>query len=358
MVLKVNHAQCTLALRSQRLEEMSESYLGAITGHVYGALLQVLEGRKRGRDDEIIEPEQDPGDEELRQPTATTAEVVELLDPDLDLSPSISGASSMFKISKSDGKQRKRVKPFDPNAEELGIKQEEESDDDDENQYAGYSSYADREKRLCLIEEHLKLLAEHSKGFCTRVGNAGHGEWRVNFPALTKILIQTDIDSTIMARFGKIHTRITRLLRERGRLDEKQVASFSMMRIKDVRVILTELQFAGLVEAQEVPKDTARTPARTIYLWIHDQERVSSILLQQTYQAMSRTFRRLGVERETYRSAIERAEMYPDSLSPSDRDTLMQWREIEEKLLMQVQRMDELVALLRDFSGTDTSLVS
>ncbi|SMR63081.1 unnamed protein product [Zymoseptoria tritici ST99CH_3D1] len=360
MVLKVNHAQCTLALRSQRLEEMSESYLGGITSHVYGALLQVLEGRKRGRDDDIIEPDLDPGDEELRQPTATTSEVVELLDPTFDLSLSINGASSMYKITNGDsnGKPQKKPKAFDPELEELGIKQEMESDDEDDHHFPGYSSYADREKRLCLIEEHLKLLAEHSKGFCTRVGNAGHGEWRVNFPALTKTLIQNDIDATIMARFGKVHTRITRLLRERGRLDEKQVASFSMMRIKDVRVILTELQFAGLVEAQEVPKDTARTPARTIYLWIHDQERVSSILLQQTYQAMSRTFRRLAVEREAYKSAVERAEMYPDSLSPSDRDALMQWREIEEKLLMQVQRMDELVALLRDFSGMDTSLVS
>ena len=85
------------------------------------------------------------------------------------------------------------------------------------------------------------------------------------------------------------------------------------------------------------------------------------MLLLQTYQAMSRTLQRLKQERENYKNVIEKAEMMDakqEELNQNERDAVMQWREVEEKLVIQVQRMDEQVALLRDFSGRDTSLVS
>ena len=115
------------------------------------------------------------------------------------------------------------------------------------------------------------------------------------------------------------------------------------------------------VECQEVPKDGSRQNARTIFLWFHDQQRVQSLLLQHTYQAMARLLQRLKAERENYRNAIEKAEMMDvkqESLNQNEQEAVMQWREVEEKLLVQLQRTDEFVALLRDFSGKDTSLFS
>ena len=111
----------------------------------------------------------------------------------------------------------------------------------------------------------------------------------------------------------------------------------------------------------QVPKDTTRQSARTHYLWFHDQSRIQSLLLQQTYQGMARTLQRLKQERENYRNAIEKAEMMDvkqEALAQTERDAVTQWREVEEKLLIQIQRMDETVALLRDFSGKDKSLIS
>lgn len=339
---------------------MAEPFLGGVTATVYGALLLVLESKLKLRDGDIEESREDD-DEEQWLPTATTTEVAEALDPTMDLTLGIQGASEIYKVSNRDGKKEKR-KVIDDEFADIGIKREIESDEEDV--YAvngGHTSYRDRNKKLSLIEEHLQLLEEHQKHFCTRIGGAGRGEWRVHFPALTDALVQADIDATILARFGKIHVRIVRMLRERGRLEEKQVAALAVMRLKDVRAILTELQFAGMVEGQEVPKDTARQPSRATYLWFHEQARVQSVLLQQTYQAMSRTMQRLRVERENYKGAIEKAQMMDvrqEALTQNEREAVMQWREVEERLLIQVQRMDELVALFRDFSGKDSSLVS
>ena len=36
---------------------------------------------------------------------------------------------------------------------------------------------------------------------------------------------------------------------------------------------------------------------------------------------------------------------------------LKEWREFEERLLVQVDRLDDLVGVLRDFSGSNTPLI-
>ncbi|UJO14503.1 DNA-directed RNA polymerase III subunit rpc3 [Fulvia fulva] len=356
MILKVNYAQCIAALRSDRLSHLAEPYLGPVTANVYGALLQALETKVRAKDDaERSKKDDDDEDEESDLPVATTAEVADLLDPSLDLNLGIHSD-----IQKVDSKDKKKRKLVDNEFADIGIKQEigSESEDDD-YQVNGHVSYEKRTKRLHLIEDHLRLLEEHPKTFCRRVGGGGGGEWKVHFPSLTDTLIQADIDSTVSARYGKISVRILRLLRERGRLEGKQIANLVMMRTKDVQAVLTILQYAGFVESQEIPKDGSRQPSRAVYLYFHEQSRVQSLMLQQTYQSMSRTLQRLGRERETYRSIIEKAQTVAmKDLPQPDRKALAEWRELEERLWLGVQRMDELVALFRDFSGRDVSLVS
>ncbi|KAF2207774.1 hypothetical protein CERZMDRAFT_62520 [Cercospora zeae-maydis SCOH1-5] len=340
LILTVNFAQYPVAHRSQRLEQFAQAHFGGVTATVYAALLQALESKIKARDDDFHE-EQDAEDQEARLPSVTTADISEVLKTwaplDLTLGLELKDAAHLYKPAAERDKPKKGKKR------------------------AGFVSYRDQNKTLSLIEEHLKLLAEHSTRFCRRVGSAGRGEWKVDFSSLTETLIAHDIDETVKARLTRVHAMIVRMLRDVGRLDEKDIAARLMMRVKDVRAILTQLQFAGLVEGQEVPKDNSRQPSRAIYLWYHDQDRVANLLLQQTYQGMARILQRLNSEREGYRGLMEKAEMMntkEESLSQPERDTLMHWREVEERLMIQFLRMDEHVALLRDFSGQDTSLIS
>ncbi|CAK1361286.1 unnamed protein product [Cercospora beticola] len=370
LILAVNFAQYPVAHRSQRLEQFAQAHFGGVTATVYAALLQALEAKIKARDDDIHE-EQDAEDQEARLPSVTTMDVSEVLKTwaplDLTLGLDLKDAAHLYKPAAERDKPKKgKKRAVDQENQEdwgdIGIKMELPSEDDDDDAPTnGFMSYRDQNKVLSLIEEHLKLLAEHSTRFCRRVGAAGRGEWKVDFPSLTEALIAHDIDETVKARLTRVHAMIVRMLRDVGRLDEKDIAARLMMRVKDVRAILTQLQFAGLVEGQEVPKDNSRQPSRAIYLWYHDQDRVANLLLQQTYQGMARILQRMGSERETYRGLMEKAEMMntkEESLTQPERDALMHWREVEERLMIQFLRMDEHVALLRDFSGKDTSLIS
>lgn len=364
MILAVNFAQYPIAHRSQRLENFAHESLGGVTATVYAALLQVLETRIRARDDDVHE-EQDDEDQEAQLPSATTTEVADVLKTwaPFDLTLGVRGAASLYRPPATERdktkKSKKRIIP-DEDFSEIGIKMESSDDDDEPNGANGFSSYKDQNNMLSLVEEHLKILAEHPKQFCRRAGNAGRGEYKVDFAALTDKLVASEIDQTVKARLSKVHALVVRMLRDVGRLEDKAIAARLMMRVKDVREILTQLQFAGLVEGQEVPKDNSRQPSRAVYLWYHDQSRVAPLLVQQSYQAMSRILQRLAQERVDKKGIIERAEMLKteDSLGQTEREHIMEWREIEEKLMLQFLRIDEHVALLRDFSGKDTSLTS
>lgn len=362
LVVRVNHDQCTFTLRTQCLEELAEQYLGHTTASVYGALLQVLESKMRAHDGYTLLSEDSDEDDKDYQPIVSTVEVADVLDTTLNLNTFVTTDESRRLVNGSN-RNKKRKPQSAEDAEDyalLGIKQEPSDSEEDHGANGMYGQFG-RGARLDLIEEHLKLLAEHQLKFCGRAGAAGRGEWQVDFAALTKRLVQKNIDATIMSRLGGVHMRVVRMLRDKGRIDEKQIAAMSMMRLKDVRSVLTQLQYAGFVESQDVPKDAQRQPSRTIFLYFYDQNRVQDQLLQRTYQALSRILQRLQLERQRYASAIEKAEkmdVNQDALNQNEREAVMQWRAVEEKLLLQVDRLDEQVALLRDFSGRNSSLVS
>ncbi|KAK0946511.1 RNA polymerase III subunit C82 [Friedmanniomyces endolithicus] len=364
LIVRVDFTRCSLGLRSQRLQRLAKRLLGSATGAVYGALLHALEDKMcsvRGESDESAKDD----DAEKILPSSDLNQIAEMLDPNVDLGSSIRGVGTSKRLPNDAGTNGKRKHVVDNEFAEIGIKPEISESEDDEPTTNGLTSYRNHANRVKMIEAHLLLLQEHPKGFCKRArAGSTSTEWGVDFETLTDALIQAELDTTIVARFGTTHLRVVRLLRERGKLEEKQVASFAMTRIKDVRAVLTELQSESLAEAQELPKDNQRQPSRTTYLWYFDPQRAQSLILQQTYKAMARTLQRIPVERERFRTIIEKAErtdikgQEQEKLETHERQLLREWREIEERLLTQVSRLDEVVMILRDCSGRDVSLAT
>jgi len=322
MVLKVNYEKCNVALRSQSLERLAARSIGDVTAKVYGTLLQLLE-RKIPRCYDDLEEYTDEHDEEDAQPTATTLDIGDLIPTSLDLGSTIAkdddfpnGDDDSYDVDDAPGRPVKR----------------EASAPDGYNDDA--SSFADRNKRLTQIEQHMALLAEHPRNFCSKISTRGKGEWRVS-----------------------IATRIVRMLNAKGKLDEKQVANFTLMRQKDIRAILAEMHEAGFLEAQEVPKDNSRQPSRTLFLWYFDPDRCRQLILSTTYKAQARLIQRMQYEKEEVSAVVQKAERldvvgHEDQLlTASDKSILRRWSEFEEKLVVQMARQDELVALMRDFLG-------
>lgn len=349
-----NTDKFNVSFRSQRLVDLSARLLGETTAQVYKALLRRLEHNIPRCHDEYseakrLEQENEEGDDvgydsdDDRDVTATSMEVEKGLDPSVD-------AHLGFTTDKP-----AKVK-VEMNGHSDGDGEDAEPKANGDEDHNGMSqAMINRQKRVSLVEQHLRLLAEHPFKFLTRVSTRGQGTWSVNFTALSHTLIQAELENLILARHGPTATRIVRILHAKGKLDEKQLGSLGLIRQKDLRRVLTQMQEAGYVDTQEVPRDNTRQPSRTIYLWFYDQDRCRKLVLNDTYKGMSRLLQRAKVEKEKVQAVIDKAErtdvkgQEDKYLSKAEKAALADWLEKEQKLLVQLSREDDLVAIFRDF---------
>ena len=358
---------------------MAHRYLGPVTAAVYGALLRTLERKDLAsrdvykaddersdhghNDDDDVKYDEDEPERYEKLSGAHDWEVLQNLDQSIDLASPVRDSDISAKtvsdpkengtVGKSYRKTGRGNRPVVP--------ADSDSEAEDEP-YDGVAARVEHQKRLNLVKWHLQLLEEHPKAFCIR--RMATDITSVDITALTRALIQTELDTMIAARHGPMSTRVIRVLREKGKLDEKQIADFCMKHLKELQPTLSNLQAYTLAEMQEVPREPVRQPNRSIYLWYFAEERVQDMFLQHAYQGMSRLLQRLHAERmsSTYRTAVDKAESADvvgreqELLTHQEREIVKKWRDIEEHMLIQVSRIDDVVALLRDFNGKDTSL--
>jgi len=337
-------------MRSWQLEQWSARYMGDTTARVYGALLFLLEKKiprcKEGINVEVKrEDDEDEDEDDVRirsAPIVTTVEVLDVLDPSLDLASAIGDQPAdedmMNGLTNGNHRHHKKVKveASDDAALEVG-------------------SMRWRHARVELIDQHLGLLAEHQFHFCEKVGTRGKSEWQVDFESLVTSMQQMEVVNTVNIRFGSFATRVVRMMTTKGKLDERQIAGNVMVRHRDIRSTLTELYDAGLLEMQEVARENSRMATRSIYLWYFDHDACVQLLLTNTYKAQCRALQRMRVQREKARPVIDKAERLDvigheeEYLTASDKKNLKVWREQEEKLLTQLSRQDDLVGIMRDF---------
>lgn len=211
--------------------------------------------------------------------------------------------------------------------------------------------------RLSIIRQHLLILASHPPHFLHRIpATPYHPEmWAVAFGPLTKHLLSLSLTQIITARFGALAARLTRILDDKGKLDEKTLTALGLVNQKSMRSLLTAMHRAGHIELQEIPRDTQRQPSRTMYLWYFDPERCKAKLLDETYKSMARALQRAREEREQIHGLVEKASRTDvvgkedELLGEAERRALGIWRGVEERILGEVGRLDDLVGLFRDF---------
>jgi len=203
----------------------------------------------------------------------------------------------------------------------------------------------------------MALLADDQYGFVTREAD-GQGAWSVNYQKVIQKIQEAEIDKLVLELFGSAGHRLVRMLRQLGKLDEKHLKDTTLMKQKDIRTKLAEMQLSGWVDIQEVPKDASRgaNNNRVIFLWFFDNERCSSLVLDHTYKSMSRLLHRLNVERRRAKSVLEltlRSDVRdkpPDEyLMPAQLNELHAFQDREDMLLGQLGRLDEIVGIFKDY---------
>jgi DNA-directed RNA polymerase III subunit RPC3 len=374
--------------------------LGEVTGQVYYAALCLLTSNlSRCRFDRKIDPEyvdrKSGSRAGMSQSQVSTLEILNELDPSINVCSGIGKASS----DKIDVKSAERVTsgplPDDFDSDDSDFENHpleaaagaHDNDDDTgsldsvEDQDSIMSSNTrwrrtksqsnpngtretkvkfddgttSKDSRLESMRQHLLLLSETKHQFLRHCGSQNRGLWTVDFESLVESLQNAEVDTVIERSFGRHGLRLSRILRDKGKLDDKNLPLLALMKKSDVQTTMLAMQVAGFVDVQEVPRSTNHKARDVIHLRFFDMKRNQSQLLDNLYKAMVRSLQTLAVLRHEERnilSFVERKDVRgkeAEVMKASHYNQYNKHLELQSKLLGQVMRLDDLVAILRDF---------
>ncbi|KFA61126.1 hypothetical protein S40285_02192 [Stachybotrys chlorohalonatus IBT 40285] len=385
VVVRINHEKCLVELRNEHLANFAADAFGATTGEVYRALLSLVTNKiSKCQPDKVLDE-----DAQEQNFQVTTLDVFEHLGDSVNVQGGIgkapmdtidSGSAEKVRVTAQESDDESDASESGPPVRRSvsvainGAKDEfEDSDNDEEMGEAEHEhsmsgtngtrpprvTFQDestsRDSRLSRLRQHLLLLAESKYRFIRHCGIQGQGQWTVDFRPLMSRLQELELDAFVEQTYGRHGLRLTRILRERGKLDEKLLPSAALMKKNEVQGTMLAMQMAGLVDVQEVPKDNTRTANRTLFFWFFDKQRTQSQLLDNIYKATLRCLQTLDVKRYHQRnilSFVERKDVMGKEEEVMTAEHYNQYNrhlEVQAKLLGQVMRLDNMVAVLRDF---------
>jgi DNA-directed RNA polymerase III subunit RPC3 len=337
LVIRVNPEKIAVAMRTEQLVQLVEQRLGSVTAHIYQTMLRMLENNTPRCYEEFPEPPilgEPVSEMHLDAHLLVDARAIaKKLPRDFDICEGLDPNAVVAITRRGHVRSSNALsQPVDPNKISMDQKTE-------------------------LVDKHIRLLAEDPLHFATWHSRAGFSQWHIEFEEIAKQLIQAEVENTISARKGALGVKLIRALRKKGKLDERATCNAMMMSANDIRGIVNDLTVQGFVQTQEIPKVERREAKHSLHLVWYDRQRAREKLLHDTYKGMVRILQRIAFEREKVQpllSKAERSDVIGNEekwLSKGELDALQKWKEVQEKLLLQLFREDDLVATLRDFHG-------
>ncbi|KTW28102.1 hypothetical protein T552_01963 [Pneumocystis carinii B80] len=340
--LRVNHEKFITISRNADLVQLVENRIGKVTAQVYCHILQQLETQNNNNQENTI----------------TTMSILQTLPKDIDLSKTFVTVSDNNdkSIKKDSDKEISSINEFYPNEipDKMAIDTDDFSRQIEEDNISGIHdlNYRERLKHIIL---HLEALSQDSYPLLFKIEAKHFGKWKVDYKKLSRLLQELEYERIIEHKFGYIATRLLRIIREKGKVDEKQLASIAFLKQQSIRPILMALTEIGALDIQEIPRKSERQPSSIYFLWFHRFERAKSILIDNIYQEISYYHRHLKNElkqRQKLLTKIERTDVQEhekELLPANEQQELKYIRTIEEKILIQISRLDRLIMILRDY---------
>lgn len=338
LVVRVNPDKIAVAMRTEQLVRLVEQRSGYVTARIYETMLRMVEAHTPCCYEEFVDPPLPGGqqpEEIARDPhtLVTARDVAKHLSKEVDVCEGLDPNAVVLITHKGHVRSSNILsQPIDPTKLTL-------------------------DEKTRLVDKHIMLLSDDPFHFVTWHSRAGFSQWHIEFNEIAKQLIQTEVENTIYARKGKLGVKLIRALRKKGRLDERATCNTMMMSATDIRGIINDLTVQGFVQTQEIPKVERREAKHSLHLVWYDRQRAREKLLHDTYKGMVRILQRIAFERDKVQPLLTKAERSDvvgneeKWLSKAELGALKKWREVQEKLLLQLFREDDLVATLRDFYG-------
>ncbi|AOW06863.1 RNA polymerase III subunit C3 [Yarrowia lipolytica] len=335
-VLCANPDKFLVIARNEELAKLAEERCGKTAAEVYRQCLSKYVGRLHS-----CTQDTSPGAEF----NITSMEIAKTIDPRLDgLRPRGKGSRSV-----SPRPQSKRVKT-EEGYTKTGDYDEKEVDveEDMEEELSGVAL-------ATAVSKQMQILAASPLKFVQSVGTKGGGEWYVNFKEATECLRGARYEQIIQWKYGRVAKRLLRAVKDKGKVDEKLLTNIALLPVKEILNHLHDLHSVGALDVQELPRTADRAASRTIFLWHHRANRAYSLISQDIYKSLSRCFERVAAERAKLPillSKLQREDVKgheDEFLTEQEKADLKGLRMREEKLLVQMNRLDGLIRVFRDY---------
>ncbi|OUM59452.1 hypothetical protein PIROE2DRAFT_63775 [Piromyces sp. E2] len=116
------------------------------------------------------------------------------------------------------------------------------------------------------------------------------------------------IGNTIKEKYGSNSMRLWKILLDKGKFDEKQIAKVALVSHVEARKCLFELLNAGYTYLQEIPKTIDRNTMRSTFLWYTDMTKAEEQLVSECYKVLINLKKRRKIEIEKLSKLIEKSE--------------------------------------------------
>ena len=367
-------------MRNNHLIELVDRTINTTTASVYAQVLHALLPNLQHCQQELENLDETDAEPDLDSlPQVSTAEVVDAAKGSSELSNQLDNSDSeRFNVAPLDHPKKRRRKVDIEDRREIDAEAVTDeagaSDTDGEDGILELSSDpeeinsgVDCEPKAIYDHSHdphwsairnlLLVLAMHPFRFVHHIPQTTilPERWTINFTKLMKNVTHHTLLETITSRHGLPAARLTRILFDRGKTDEKVLCSISLLAQKTMRSYLLPLHKSGMIGLQEVPRDNSRNPQRTNFLWSFDTMRCKSKILEETYKTMARHLKRIKAEGKKLQGTLEKASRSDvigreqDFLGEQELEALNVWKKLDERIWGELSRLDDLVACLGDY---------
>lgn len=367
-VLSVNYDKFLFMFRNDELASIAAKTIGKISAQVYRSLLRCYEAKVMRCSQKVIP------DEGF---CITTTAVINALDPTLDLRNSIVNPVSNINGNKrsldEDDEDEGYGRAKRPRSESGPFITDDDAEDPENDENEDYTHYngslngngkgnghsnghgATQRFTALDVNRHLEVIASSPLKLLSKTGNRGGGEWFVPFDELRNIMKRLRYDEIIQNKFGPAALRVLRIIREKGMANDELLARMALLRADTISKICAQLHDFGALDLQEVPRSADRAPSKTIFMWFHASNRAYGLAHEYILKTLTRLVERIQAERQQHPVVLaklqrEDVKLNEDLyLTPQEKQEIAHLRSVEERLLVQTNRVQTLLRVFSEY---------
>lgn len=204
------------------------------------------------------------------------------------------------------------------------------------------------------IVDYLETFRLDDVKFLTKELDRGTGEYYINFKQIIDYKKLQLISNIIKEKYGNSSIRIWKILLDKGKYDEKQIAKIALVSHLDARERLFELLNAGYSYLQEIPRNIDRNASRSIFLWYTSREKAEEQLINDCYKVIINIKQRRRYELKKLSKLIEKSERDdvkndPTLLNDAETYALGELKKVLNRLDISELGINKIIMTLRDF---------